>query len=139
MPERRVPERLTVDLAGLREVRTELRRDTNEALRPGLTTAQRQMAWGARFCLALECAEGLAARQSVNDVLAQHRKNAKSQLQVAEGLATALERIVENYADADRRAAVRISEIEKEVYLAITQLQEAAKEIPPKPPRGMLP
>lgn len=141
MPEQRKPGRLTVDLAGLREVRTDLRHDTDEALRPGLTTAQRQMDWGARFCLALECAEGLAARASVMDVLKKHRENAEYQLRVAEGLAIALERIAENYADADARAAARISEVEAELNRAITQLEKATPTHPRKTaaPRGMLP
>ncbi|MEV0457167.1 hypothetical protein [Catellatospora methionotrophica] len=140
MPEKRTPERLTVDLAGLREVRADLRRDTNEDLRPGLTTAQRQMAWGARFCLALQCGEGLAARQSVNDVLIQHRKNADYHLRIAEGLTIALERIVENYADADNRAAARITEVEIELNSAITQLEKRALSLerPTAPERGML-
>ncbi|GAA1397414.1 hypothetical protein ACFQZ4_20105 [Catellatospora coxensis] len=140
MPERRVPERLTVDLAGLREVRTDLRRDTDEALRPGLTTARRQLDYGVRFCLALDCAEGRAARASVGHVLAQHRKNAEYQLRVAEGLALALERIVENYSNADMRAAARITEVESELSRAIAQLEKADhdKQGPPAPQRGML-
>ncbi|WP_144121946.1 hypothetical protein [Catellatospora sichuanensis] len=141
MPERRTPERLTVDLAGLREVRADLRHDTEAGLRPGLTAAQYRLGWGARFCLALQSAEGLAARASVNDVLVQHRRNSEYQLRIAEGLVLALERIVENYADADSRAAARISEVETELNRAITQLEKAAmaEKYPPTPPRGMLP
>ncbi|GAA1388295.1 hypothetical protein [Catellatospora chokoriensis] len=141
MPERRMPAQITVDLAGLREIRTDLRRDTDEALRPGLTTAKRQMGWGARFCMALECAEGLAARSSVTDVLNRHHENAEYQLRIAESLTIALERIVENYADADARAAARITEIEAELNRAITQLENAARiqQRPSAPLRGMLP
>ncbi|BCJ70920.1 hypothetical protein CS0771_04640 [Catellatospora sp. IY07-71] len=137
MPERPVHGRLTVDLAGLREISADLRRDTDEDLRPGFATAQRQMRYGARFCLALDCAEGRAARASVNDVLDQHRKNAEHQLRVAEGLTIALERIVENYTDADTRAAVRLGEVEAELNRALAQLTPpVVKQAPP--PRGML-
>lgn len=141
MSERHKSDRLTVDLAGLREIHTSLRHDTDKDLRPGLVAAQQRMRWGARFCLALDCAEGRAARVSVVDVLRQHHANAEYQLRVAEGLAIALERIVENYADADARSAARIAEVETELNKAITQLEKAAlaDQSPPPPLRGMLP
>jgi hypothetical protein len=123
MPEQPVHGRLTVDLAGLREISADLRRDTDADLRPGFATAQRQIDWGVRFCFALDCAEGRAARASVAEVLQQHKVNAQEQLRIAEGLAIALERIVENYRDADARAAARITEVEAELNRAVTQLQ----------------
>ncbi|MEV4410902.1 hypothetical protein [Catellatospora sp. NPDC049609] len=138
MPERPVHGRLTVDLAGLREISADLRRDTDEDLRPGFATAQRQMRYGARFCLALDCAEGRAARASVNDVLVKHRANAEYQLRVAEALAIALERIVENYADADARAAARVTEVESELSKVVAQLEKRDVPIPSHPQRGML-
>ncbi|GAA2379069.1 hypothetical protein Cme02nite_17970 [Catellatospora methionotrophica] len=140
MPEKRTQERLTVDLAGLREVRADLSHDTEAGLRPGLIAAQHRLAWGARFCLALQSAEGLAARVSVNDVLVQHRQNSEYQLRIAEGLVLALERIVENYANADNRAAARINEVETELTRAITQLEKAAtaQKNPSSQAHGML-
>lgn len=137
MPEKRTPVQITVDLAGLREVSASLRQQT-EALRSDLAVAQRRMGWGARFCLALDCAEGRAARASAGDVLAKHRRNAELQLQITEGLNNALDQIAENYADADARAAARIYDVDAELNKAFAHLRAAATE-QPSPPRGMLP
>ncbi|WP_155369633.1 hypothetical protein [Catellatospora vulcania] len=139
MPEQRVPVQITVDLAGLREVSASLRHQTEADLRPGLATAQRRMGWGARFCLALDCAEGRAARISASDVLALHRDNAKFQLQIIEGLNIALDQIAENYADADLRAAARIYDVDAELNKAIAQLRASAKVHQTPLQRGMLP
>lgn len=139
MPERPVHGRLTVDLAGLREISADLRRDTDEDLRPGFATAQRQMRYGARFCLALDCAEGRAARHSVTEVLRQHHANAAYQLQMAEQLATALEQIVENYAAADARSASRIAEVAAELGRVFEQLEQPVQPAQGPPLKGMLP
>ncbi|GIF98430.1 hypothetical protein [Catellatospora citrea] len=138
MPERRTPVQITVDLAGLREVSASLRHQT-KALKSDLAAAQLRMGWGARFCLALDCAEGRAARASASDVLAKHRRNAELQLQITEGLNNALDQIAKNYADADARAAARIYDVDAELNKAFAHLREAAKTEQPSPPRGMLP
>ncbi|GAB4049499.1 hypothetical protein [Catellatospora paridis] len=138
MPERRTPVQITVDLAGLREVSADLRHQT-EALKSDLAVARRRMGWGARFCLALDCAEGRAARVSAGDVLAQHRHNAEVQLRITEGLNNALDQIAKNYADADARAAARIYDVEAELNKAIAELKRAAETKQAPLLRGMLP
>ncbi|MEU8000203.1 hypothetical protein AB0B66_03350 [Catellatospora sp. NPDC049111] len=138
MPERRVPVQITVDLAGLREVSASLRHQTEADLKPGLNAAKDRMGWSAEFCLALDCAEGRAARVSADDVLAQHWRNADLQIQIIEILNNALDQIAKNYADADARAAARIFDVDKELDKAFTLLREAAANQAP-PPRGMLP
>ncbi|MEU8075731.1 hypothetical protein AB0B31_09770 [Catellatospora citrea] len=138
MPERRTPVQITVDLAGLREVSASLRHQT-DALKSDLALAQERMSWGARFCLALDCAEGRAARVSAGDVLAQHRHNAEIQLRITEGLNNALDQIAKNYADADMRAAARIYDVEAELNKAIAELKKAAEADHAPLPRGMLP
>jgi hypothetical protein len=95
--------------------------------------------YGARFCLTLDCAEGQAARASVTEVLRQHHANATYQLQVAERLAMVLERVVENYADADARSADRIAEVDVELSKAFIGLEKTAQNTPKPSPRGMLP
>jgi flagellar hook-basal body complex protein FliE len=139
MPEQRVPVQITVDLAGLREVSDSLRHQTEADLRPGLATAQRRIGWGARFCSALDCAEGRAARNSANHVLAQHRKNVEVQLRITEALNEALDQIAKNYTDADIRAAARIYDVDTELNKAIAKMKEAAEAEHAPLPRGMLP
>jgi hypothetical protein len=94
-------EKIAVDLGQLQETSAKVRSDTDNGLRPGLTSVDSMIQHGVPFGTRSPSGEIEAARHTLLETLRIHRANGEAHLSRAEQLGNVLEIIIANYQDAD--------------------------------------
>jgi hypothetical protein len=125
---------ISVDLGGLRMFTNVMKTDVTNGLKPGITRAEAEVQTGLQFGANTAGGEVVAARDAMNAALKRARENGEKQVQAAEILIAAMEKVLATYAGADSASAGQIAMVEKTLLDAI-----AAAEKVILPPTGSVP
>jgi hypothetical protein len=128
---------ISVDLGGLRVFTGVMKTDVEKGLKLGMARAEAEVQTGLRFGANTVGGEVVATRQAMATALERARENGARQVQAAEILIAAMEKVLANYASADTVSASQIALVEKTLLDAITASEKVFT--PPKPPTGSAP
>jgi hypothetical protein len=128
---------ISIDPASLKLFADTLRSESETGLQPGVERAKREALTSVPFGQKHASGEVLAGAQAMNAALARARTNTTAQVQAAQILIDAAQRILTTYADADFASAQQLAAVEWTLSEAV---RAAEKIYNPKPQqRGMLP
>lgn len=122
-----------VDLGQLQDTCRAVRLDTEQGLRPGLAEADQKIHQGVPFGRHSPSGEVDAAREALVHTLRRHAENSASHLRRAEQLVAFLDRMLVEYADADRLSAVDLNAVLQKLDEALPQPSK------PQPAHGVQP
>ncbi|GHJ48462.1 hypothetical protein Cs7R123_58040 [Catellatospora sp. TT07R-123] len=112
MSDEHAPQKVRVDLIGLKEIATAVQRQTSKELEPGLVRCDQLMQHGARFALHSPSGPGYAARHALVTALTTHFYNGPEHVRAAAALSLAIDNILTNYADADHLAKAKMETVD---------------------------